>query len=684
MSEGTEALNVMGNGKVTIPAYSDTIRAKLDRVQPGDICVCWTTAPLLTAARALHVATFIVETRQYNNGRYEISGPGLLGELDEYIAIAPVGQSSEVVTTARSLGTRVVNHPPPVDDTYETLAAAYPPRYYTTQDVNPAGRVNVLFLQATTCQETDTFTAYFPGGLVFTTDIVWVSPRMFEVKLNEPLPQSLPAGSTCYIHSKRLRVTDASLFVEGSALFYTAIDTFVPVGTQGNIIIDRIDDGGGPNDTGYVYATDPIIHTIAAGSGVTQFQYTAPTTGDVELLLRNSTFNEWSLLRSVYATMGTAYAPDSETVWDVLTAITDMSDYKVRRYFRGFASGEQNSSAKDALYPRRRLEYFPVGQPIVPGEVTTLGPDTKLATDYGTVLSMETEDANSPLSHLIPYGGGSGSGRFDFRTAPIGTILADYPTIGWGIVNNHYYIYDKTTTSHASWATETFAHISPLDPTSYLSRREAAEMLLRAACDWLIARKVTDTTYSVEVFTIGEPRVGDVVSLTFSGADPTTVTAPSLVISEMTHSVNDESGLRMTRMTLNKTGAPTTSGAKTAALALRNLQRGFRKANIGSRGDARIDYDSVGFGGDGTVQSQTGDMTIQSARGDVFIVSETGKITMAGREVNISAPVSTSGTIRTSDGVVMPDEARNYDWQLTIVTVNGKPRLKANYRARPQ
>ena len=84
------------------------------------------------------------------------------------------------------------------------------------------------------------------------------------------------------------------------------------------------------------------------------------------------------------------------------------------------------------------------------------------------------------------------------------------------------------------------------------------------------------------------------------------------------------------------------------------------------------------------MQSQTGDMTIQSARGNVFIVSETGKITMAGREVNISAPVSTSGTIRTSDGVVMPDEARNYDWQLTIVTVNGKPRLKANYRARPQ
>jgi hypothetical protein len=134
-ASGTELLNMIGDGKVTIPAYDDMIRSELARVQNGDICVCWTTAPRGSDFPPLHVATFLVETRQYKDGRYEISGPDLLGELAEYMAIAPVGQGTEVVTTALSLGTRTVNHPPPTDDTYEVLDASYGPRIYVTAEV---------------------------------------------------------------------------------------------------------------------------------------------------------------------------------------------------------------------------------------------------------------------------------------------------------------------------------------------------------------------------------------------------------------------------------------------------------------------------------------------------------------------------------------------------------------------
>jgi hypothetical protein len=131
-ASGAEFVNMIGNGKVTIPAYDNMSRTALEQVQRGDICVCWTTAPRGEDFAPLHVCTFIVETRNYKKGVYEISGPDFLSELTEYLCIAPVGQGTEVIATALSMGTRTINHPPPTDDTYEELEAMYPPRKYVT------------------------------------------------------------------------------------------------------------------------------------------------------------------------------------------------------------------------------------------------------------------------------------------------------------------------------------------------------------------------------------------------------------------------------------------------------------------------------------------------------------------------------------------------------------------------
>jgi hypothetical protein len=680
-ASGAEFVNMIGNGKVTIPAYDNMSRTALEQVQRGDICVCWTTAPRGTDFAPLHVCTFIVETRQYKKGVYEMSGPDLLGELTEYLCIAPVGQGTEVIATALSMGTRTVNHPPPEDDTYEELEAMYPARKYITLEVagphqNGTPGFSILFTTTINAQETDTITITFEDGEVFTSAVTEVGERMENIKVADPIPQSLPVGSVVYFHSTRLRVSDASDFVEGARIFYTPIPG-IGKRPQGNFIIDRIiaaEPGSG--DPSYVFSADPITDGIYADTGVTQIVYTTPTTGDIQLLLEQSTFDEWSYLRSVSATTGTSYAPNDESVWDVLLAITDITGYKVRRYFRGWEVGES------IFFPLRRLEYFPAQLPIFAGDLTELGTETRFATDYGEILNLETEDVSGIITHLVPYGGGAGSGRFDFRTAAIGTVLEDYPEIEWGIVNGHYYIYNNEIEGHAVWAAQTFSQISPLDPTDYISRKEAAEQLLVAACEWLRERATTDVTYNVEIFTLGEPRPGDVIDVDFSGAEPDAITATTMTISEVHHEVTADPGYRVTRLILNRRGVHQNGGPQSMGRILLDLQRTLKQANFGARGDAFVSYDTVSFGSGGIVQAQTGNLTVRSVTGDVTITSIAGEVNINGTRTNVSGSLYTTGEIRGDDGLVLKVAEQAEDVVMTTIIVRGVPRLMVRRRAR--
>lgn len=692
-AEGGETANAIGYGKVVLPAYDNFRQPTAQQVRQGDLCIVWSTAPYLETMRPLLVACFIVRSRrQTDKGDYEISGPDLLGELEEFKAISQIGELAEVVVSAMSLGGRVINHPPPQDDDWEVLEAAYPPRAYTLQDVTAADRYRMLFSDITTIQETDTLRVEFADGEVFTTTVTAVGDERQGIEFADPLPQQVTTSMKVQVWSTRLRVSDASALIEGERVYYTpgtAGEESNPRPT-GSVTIDRVEigDGDAPD---YIYTTDPITDQIDDGAPLTQHQYTAPTAGDLDLLLNYSTQNQWLPLRSELATTGTAYAPNRESVWDVLMAMAEMSGYQFRKYFRGLTDAEVLGSPSVVLASLRRLEYFPPGYPVVAGEVQTISLDKTMSTAHATILSKpQTEDVAAAVTHLFPYGGGAGSGALDFRLADKGTVIAEFGAekIGWGVLNNNYFIYNKTLVNAGQRRVdrdETFAHISPINDT-FDARKEAANQLLRAACEWLLAHDEAEVTYQVDVFTIGEPRVGDVVSLNYAGGDPYSVNDTNLIITEVHHRVEPSGaygGWRVTTLAMNKSAIPFNSGAKLLARELLELKRGFRQANIGARGDARISYDKMEFGQDATVDSKSGNLLVRSLLGDVTIRAETGDVYLDGNTIDISGQVRATGVIRSEVGLALPDDRLPNDWVYQVVNLRGIPRLAGDYRERP-
>lgn len=693
-AEGGEFTSGIGYGRVTVPYYDNFRRPSNEQVQPGDLGLAWSTAPYGEAKRPLLVACFVVETRQRRDDlTYELSGPDLLGELMEFYAVAPIGAPAEVVVAALSLGGRVINHPPPQDDDWEVLEAAYPGRSYMLQDVTAAGRYRMLFADITTVQETDTLRVEFADGEIFTTTVTAVGDERQGIEFADPLPQQVTTSMAVRVWSTRLRVSDASALIEGEAVYYTpgtGPDNPSPR-PLGNVRIDRVQLGTGEDDPDYIFTTDPIADYINGGAPLTQMQYIAPTNTDVEMLFFQSTSTtgsppQWRVLRSPLATKGTAYAPNRESVWDVLMALAEMSGYQFRKYFRGLPT--LNAWPRNPFGEWRAIEYYPPGSPLVSGEVKTMSAAPTISVNHATILKpLDTEDVAGAVTTLFPFGGGSGSGAFDFRLASIGTVLEEYDgKIGWGIVNNQYYVYNKLLVNAGARlvdATETFAHIAPLDPASFDDRKKAADQLLRAACDWLMLHDTPQVTYIAEVFTIGEPRVGDVLTLSYSGDTPGTTADTELIVTEVVHRAELDPGYRVTTLTLNKAAMPLYSGPRALAQELLALKRGFRQANIGTRGDSHISYDRMEFGQDATVDSRKGNMLIRSQMGDVTIRSETGDVYLDGNRIDISGVVDSTGAIRSGVGLILADETRPNDWIVTSRTVRRIPRVAIDYREPP-
>jgi len=672
-AEGTMQLDGIGHGKIVIPSYVDLHRPADERVTMGDICVVYSLAP---NGQPQYIATFIVETKQYRDGNYEISGPDFIGELEEYVAIAPIGEEATVESTAQSMGAYLQSEDPNI---WVEFAAAYPPRGYTTAAATTPGpnKVNIVFSVPMEVQVTDMFRYTFADGQIFETRVVGVSDGHTRVEIEEPIPQLLPAGAAVVFQSTRLRVADASIFVEASQVFYnasayTGIDGPIP-GGPGSFIIDRIERGDG-DAPDYIYSADPFTDYILAGETISQKQYTQPTTNDVAQLLETNTFDEWSVIRRAGAVNGSAYAPNTETVWDVLLAICDITGYHTRRYFQG------NGAISGFLPPQRTIEYFALG-----GGPTlyTLGTQNRVAADYGELFSLESDNANQLITHLFPYGGGAGSGRFDFRAANIATILADYDDLSWGVLGGQYFVYNATLVNSGQrrrWHVETFSHISPLNPSSFESRREAADMLLRAACDYLTSNQALDVTYSAEVFTLGEPLPGDKVSINWAGVDPDDIIVGSLIITEVNHRYEVDTGYRVTTLMMNKNAARRKDGPRAVASALLDMQRAMRHSNFGSRGDARITHDTIEFGGGGTVSSRTGDVAFRSATGNLEMTAAQGDVLIAGQDITLSGTVEVQGDIRMRS-FILRDRTAAIEYEAEAFTLRGIPRVTLNRRA---
>ena len=670
-AEGTQPINAIGSGRVVIPFYDDQQRPVDQRVTRGDVGVAYSISPTGTPQ---HIATFLVEAKQYRDGTYEISGADFLGELDDYVAIAPIGEEATVTTTASSLGSYIDHTPEP--DEWVALEAVYPTRGYFTQDVTPAGDIHVLFTENMAVQVTDAFIYTFANGQIFQTTVVGISDERQRVELETALPQTLPGGAKVDFRSTRLRVTDGSILAEGAQVFYTAAAGYgKPFPTAGSMTVHRIElgDGDAPD---YIYSADPITDYILAGTVISQTQFTQPTTNDVQQLLTTSTFDEWSLLRGALTVNGSAYAPNGETVFEVLLAISDITGYQFRRYFRGW------DTLAAVTFPLRRIEYFKPGSPPVAGDVPVLGTENRMAADYGELFSLESDNSSRVITHLIPIGGGGGSGRFDFREADIGTVLSYYPDISWGVVAGQYYIYNEALgAGRAVWKEERFSHISPLNPADFESRREAANMLLAAAARYLLDSAVTQAVYSAEVYTLGEPLPGDVLKVEFNGVEPVDIEDGVLVVTEVAHSFDAAGGYRVTRLTMTKTGQPPNSGSLAMARSVLDNQRVLRHSNFGSRGDARITYNQMEFGGDGDITSRAGDLGFVSTTGDVEILAPTGDVTIGAQNVTLSGRVQIEGAIL-SRSIVLQDQTAPVDYDIESVTLRNIPRLRVTRRAR--
>lgn len=689
-AEGVEVVNGIGYGKITVPHYANFRLSIFERVQIGNVIFVWTNEPngkiaseLDTVTDIHYISCFIVKSRSYKDSKYEISGPSFIGELQDYVALVPVGELTEITATAESLGTRTIWQTDP--DTYEAWEAGYRVRTATTEDVTPyvegKTKYGLLFTSPVAMQVTDTLTYTYASGTVFTTTATAINDRYNYVELADPIPASIPADATIYINSTRLRVDDATDFVVGSPIYYTYTEPGLNLSGI-TLMVEQIEIGD-VSAPDYLYFTTPISFDIDTGATITQKQYTSPTTDDVAMLLEDSTFSEWNVLRGEDTDIGTSYAPNAESVWDVLLAICDISGYHVRWFLYPIVTAAGTIAA-----PARRIEYFVPGEPaaLAPpraDQVTELGMDMRLSRTYGTMLGLEYEDSHDEITHLIPYGSGGGSGRFDFRDADIGPIMEDYPlfrtgSIGTGI--SQYFVYNTAGNDRAVWAVETFSHISPLESTTE-SRREAAGMLLRAACEWLTARTEPDATYRAEIFTNGEPRPGDLIdSLEWEGADPTSTTAEDLIITEVRHVVTPDRPYRVTTLTMNTAGTVRMDGDRMAARSILDMQRVIKHSNFAS--EARVKYDGVEFGGDGGIRAGTGDISIWAVAGDVNIDAPFGDVTVDAQNLIIDAPVSVEGDLHIDGSLVLSDDARGVDWAVSVLEVRGVPRLRLTRRNR--
>lgn len=683
---GREVISGIGYGRITMPYRAYTELATANKPAIGDWAVVWSVAP--DGETEQHITTFIIESAQYKDGVYELTGPDKIAELTEYPAVNDIGAATRVETTAESIGVWVNHVPDP--DVNVPMKACYRLRVAETQDVTAAGKHTILFTTTTYAQEADIFYYVFADGEIFQTTIDAVNDRRDFIEIAAPLPQALPAEALCMFYTNRLKVGSATDLEVGQRVYYTPNNPEhvppTPFPLIRSFVIDRIELGSG-SDPDYIYSADPIPDDIAADSLIYQIIVSSPTTHDVDMLLGVSTFSQWRARRSTLATIGTTYTPEAETVFDVLLAISEMSGYQFRTELynpHGYSS--------PYFSPWRFIEYFPPGFPITAGQVTNLGTSNngsiQLSPAWGEILSFEVAEENQKVTHVIPYGGGGGSGRFDLNVyygSSGVTLLNDYPGIVLGRQNNQAYLYNSNLASQRPvWEYKVFGHISPVAPETIPSRYEAVKQLTIAAAEYLLDAADSDVHYIAEVFTYGEPRPGDVIDVDYDDVEPggVSIAEDDLIISEVEHRFDPDTPYRITRLTMSRRGRPRIDGNRKTANALQEIQRTLRHANFASDGDGQMSRSGVSWGGDSEVTSRSGSITLRAPIGNVTVRADTGNVIIQGQDIEIDGRITLTGDLYTETAIVYADADSPNDWAHRVVSIRGIPRAVIERRER--
>ena len=646
-------VNRIGYGKLTGPATGILSTG----VQSGDFAAVWAVDTDWTQPR--RVAQFIVQTRQYKGATIELSGPNYLGALNDLIVFDRIGEATTVSSVIEGfqwhpgVGTRAP-------------MAAYKPRRYATHDASTAAgqkRFNVLAAGYYRVGDTLTidFTPQHQDAELFVTEITGVSDNRGAIEVADELPYLLPARWPFDVYSKMINVADASVFTVGERVRITSTSEGFPTVISGVIADAQVVTGA----EDVLTLDNYILRDIPIGYYAFSTSYNERDTEDVEHLLENATSRIWTVARGPNsAYQGTTYDPKGETVFQVLAALSEVTGY----VFRLGMSGEY-------LTPRNRLDWFPDLEPYPANtrRLATLGVENRIGPDYGEILELETEDANEIVTHLVPFGGGSGDSRFTIAEADTSAILANYPDISFGIDGEYPHIFNRTLSAiPPRWRTETFGSIRPENEASPSERRRAANDLLTAACEWLMINSRPDVTYKVTCYTQADPWPGDVVTtIDYSGIEPFNIRLNDMRVTEVHHEVND-AGLRITKLTLNKYVLQRMTGEDAVARMLRNLQRGFVTQNAPPVGSAYLAYDGLTFRGETLIQSTGGPVSLTAT--EEVLIEAGDELTVNADSVAINSDTDVGGRLTARDGLTLLDDDDG-EWNFTVIVVRGIPRL---------
>lgn len=650
-------VNRIGYGKLTAPAHL----IWLTGAQANDLAVAWVDGDDWLQPR--RVAQFIIQARQYRgDGEIELSGPNYLGALSDFVAFDRIG--NDVTVTSVIEGFR------PHPDIALAPMAAYGPRYYTTHNaVTNAGNKRFGISAPVYVRVGDTLTIDFSTEAIarplFVSEVTFVSDGRTAIEVADELPYQLPANWPFTVYSKRINVADSTIFQIGE-----------------RVKIAVTDDGYNPLIIGTVADTEVVVNNsdvlilenyvpinVPIGYYAVSTSYTDQTAEDIEQLLENATDGIWRVNRSPQPYNGTTFDPKGETVFQVLTSLSEMSGWLFRLGMNDVA-----------WLPRNRIDYFPDGQPFPTHSATNLdrlGTENAVGANYGEIIEIESENANGIVTHLVPFGGGSGDSRFTIAEADIGGILRWFPELAWGSDGINHYIFNKTFNQRIPrWQVETFSEIRPQNEASPTDRRNAANNLLWAACHWLRANSTPDITYKITCHTIADPWPGDqLLFLNYRGIEQFDIDLADMRITEVHHTVDAASGIRITRLTLNKFSTGRLTGEDVVARQLQTLSRGQLATNAPSTGAAQIDYTGATWFGDTALMSTGGDMSVQTVSGAINLTA-TGNVGIRGALVEVNTAINATGAVRTDAAVVIRAETQK-QYRFTSGAIRSIPRLFA-------
>lgn len=693
-ANGKSELGKVGSGELV----AATAHAKSSAgVQKGDIVTVvqetalgrFGASPTTTRGQQ-RIACFVVRnmTEDGGNGTITISGDDLLSELQDYVAVSPVGAATEVATyvAQRNEGRRTF-----------TLMAAY-----------FAGTTRIVIYGANRERvfEGDQVHITLSDGGVFIAEIQDIvnfsaQPLWVEVELRQPIPRLTKEvqawGTYCYLYTPRIRTTTnaENIFDVGGRLWVvtddrTADGQYVVFRSRVDGFETKQDEEG--NEQYYVRLETAPIQTIPVTDPLNPPQhnplvstvYDTPTTTDIADLLKD-TFSRWSVSkRDADCTIGTTYEPSGESVWDALSALLETTGYTVKH---------TKNWANPRMPDLRQVRVLnPSGKNLTTGTMIEVRYDRGLRTGtyeptIGRMLGAPRMDMEGyPVTHCIPHGAGGGQSQFDLTAADL-SVLDPYNAAA----AQNGYVYKLSR--HGSewvlfrdrlpggaierpvWRAMSFPQIRPIDEGNTYNARAAANQLLIAAVEFLEESRRDNLAIEVDIFTPADPQPGDRIARVFSNlnTEAAGINQTDMLLVTVEHKATVGKP-RLTSITMTKNRTVPETGIQQMARQVNKIARRVANANMPTAGGTRFYDNRIVFRGDGIIGTSAGVMSVQSQSGDVEVRAAGRVYINADSDVRVNSSVMSNGLVRATDGLEMFDD--NFKkWLHVPLVIDGVPRM---------